>query len=99
MIMIKKFILAFSLLVPMWLFAASPVDINTADAAALAEVIKGVGPAKAQAIVAYREKHGPFKSVDDLTLVSGIGTKTIENNRDNLTVGVSEAAEAAPNTQ
>ena len=97
--MIKKFILAFSLLVPTWVFAASPVDINTADAAALAEVIKGVGPAKAQAIVAYREKHGPFKSVEDLTLVSGIGTKTIENNRDNLTVGVSEAAEAAPNTQ
>jgi hypothetical protein len=41
---IKKLILVFSLLVPTWVFAAGPVDINTADAAALAEVIKGVGP-------------------------------------------------------
>ena len=39
---IKKLILVFSLLVPTWVFAAGPVDINTADAAALAEVIKGV---------------------------------------------------------
>ena len=99
MFMIRKFILALSLLAPTLVFAGNPVDINTADAVTLAEAIKGVGPAKAQAIVAYREKHGPFKSVDDLTLVSGIGTKTIENNRDNLTVGVSEAPETAPSAQ
>jgi competence protein ComEA len=99
MLIIRKFILALSLLAPALVFAGTPVDINIADAATLAEAIKGVGPAKAQAIVAYREKHGPFKSVDDLTLVSGIGTKTIENNRDNLTVGVSEATEAAPSAQ
>lgn len=66
---------------------AAPVDINTADAAALAEAIKGVGPKKAEAIVAYRKEHGPFKSVDDLTKVPGINTKLLENNRQNMTVG------------
>jgi competence protein ComEA len=45
-----------------------PVDINTADAGTLARELNGVGPARAQAIVAYRNEHGPFKSVDDLRL-------------------------------
>ncbi len=96
MSIIRKFILVFSLLLPALTFAGSPVDINTADAATLAEAIKGVGKAKAEAIVAYREKHGPFKSVDDLSLVQGIGPKTVEKNRDNLTVSASEVTEAAP---
>ncbi|MCC6713698.1 MAG: helix-hairpin-helix domain-containing protein, partial [Gammaproteobacteria bacterium] len=46
-----------------------PVDINTADAATLAKELNGVGEAKAQAIVAYREQHGPFQSVEELAMV------------------------------
>lgn len=68
--------------------AAEPVDINTASAEALAEAINGVGITKARAIVTYREQNGPFQSVDDLTRVSGIGTRTIERARENLTVNV-----------
>jgi competence protein ComEA len=63
---------------------AGPVDINTADAATLAKELNGVGPARAQAIVAYRNEHGPFKSVDDLALVKNMPRKVIEANRENL---------------
>jgi competence protein ComEA len=66
---------------------AAPVDINTADAAVLAESIKGVGAKRAEAIIAYRKEHGPFKAVEDLAKVPGIGTKVVEQNRQNLTVG------------
>ncbi len=65
---------------------ALPVNINTADAQAIAEAIKGVGEKRAQAIVLYREQHGPFKSVDELSMVKGIGSKILDNNRDNITV-------------
>ncbi len=70
-------------LIPAAVFAG-PVDINTADAATLAKELNGVGPARAQAIVAYRNEHGPFKSVDDLALVKNLPRKVIEANRDNL---------------
>ncbi|MEW6647209.1 MAG: helix-hairpin-helix domain-containing protein [Pseudomonadota bacterium] len=66
---------------------AAPVDINTADATALAQSIKGVGAKRAEAIVAYRKEHGPFKTVDDLAKVPGIGAKMVEANRQNLAVG------------
>ena len=65
---------------------AAPVNINTADAKTLASNIKGVGERKAEAIVQYRAKHGPFKSADDLTKVKGIGPQLIEKNRDVLLV-------------
>ncbi|WP_127477089.1 ComEA family DNA-binding protein [Sulfurivermis fontis] len=67
--------------------SAAPVDINTADAATLAQSIKGVGAKRAEAIVAYRKEHGPFKTVDDLAKVPGIGAKMVEANRQNLAVG------------
>jgi len=51
-------------------FAATPVNINTADAATIAHALDGIGLTKAQAIVAFREEHGPFKNVDDLTQVN-----------------------------
>ena len=79
--------------------AAGPVDINTADASTLAKELNGVGPARAQAIVAYRNEHGPFKSVDDLALVKNIPRKLIENNRDSLRVegkGGASRADAKP---
>jgi competence protein ComEA len=52
----------------------------------------GVGPSKAAEIVAYREKHGPFGSVQELAQVKGIGDKTIESNLDNITVGAQKSA-------
>ena len=65
---------------------AGPVNINTADAETISRSLQGVGLSKAQAIVEYREKHGPFKSPADLSLVKGIGDRTVELNRDNILV-------------
>jgi competence protein ComEA len=65
---------------------AGPVDINTANAETISAELNGIGLAKAKAIVAYREKHGPFRSADDLTLVKGIGEKTLERNRSDIQV-------------
>lgn len=65
---------------------AEPVNINTADAPTLAAAIKGVGEKKAVAIVEYRKAHGPFKSVDELALVDGIGKATVDKSRSNLKV-------------
>ncbi len=65
---------------------AGPVNINTADAATISAELKGVGLAKAQAIVEYRKKHGPFRSPDDLSLVKGIGERTVEINRADIRV-------------
>ncbi len=63
---------------------ADSVDINSADADTLAEQLTGIGDARAQAIVDYRESNGNFASVDALTEVDGIGTATVETNRDRL---------------
>lgn len=65
---------------------AGPVNINTADAKTMAAAIDGVGERKADAIVEYREAYGPFGSVDELVQVKGIGEKTVERNRANITV-------------
>ncbi len=74
-------------LAPALVWAVEAIDINKADAATLAEAISGVGMARAEAIVAYRDRHGPFATVDDLVLVRGIGRATIDNNRERLTAG------------
>ncbi len=68
------------------ILAADKVNINTASAEELAAAIDGVGKAKAEAIVAHRELHGPFASVEELSVVQGIGARTVEMNRDALTV-------------
>jgi competence protein ComEA len=72
---------------------AGPVDLNTADAATLARELKGVGPARAEAIVAWREANGPFKSPDDLVKVQGIGERVLEDNRASLVVSSPEESE------
>jgi competence protein ComEA len=66
--------------------AGTPVNINTADSEALVDGLNGVGPQKALAIVRYRQEHGPFKRVEDLALVEGIGEKTVQQNRSNMTL-------------
>ena len=71
---------------------AEPVNVNTADAAALAKALNGIGPAKAKAIVSYRDKNGPFKSVDQLAMVEGITKKLIEKNRADIKLGAEKAA-------
>lgn len=68
-------------------FADEPVNINTADAQALAEAITGVGLKRAEAIISYRDQNGPFESVDDLVQVPGVGEKTVERSRERLTTG------------
>jgi competence protein ComEA len=79
-------------------FAATPVNVNKADATTLAKSLDGIGHAKAEAIVAWREEHGPFKNVDELGQVKGIGAATLERNRDAILLsdgaGDSKAAPA-----
>jgi competence protein ComEA len=85
--------LALALAVPALSFAASPVNINKADASTIAKSLDGVGQSKADAIVAWRDANGPFKSADDLAQVKGIGKATLERNRASILL-----ADAAPGT-
>jgi competence protein ComEA len=62
------------------------VDINSADVATLDRVLEGIGPKKAQAIVDFREKHGPFKTLTDFQQVPGIGPKVLERNRNRILI-------------
>ena len=71
---------------------AGPVNVNTADAKTLAKELSGVGMSKAEAIVAHREKNGPFKSADEVAKVKGIGKKLVEKNRANLKFDASKDA-------
>jgi competence protein ComEA len=77
---------AFALLTASTLVLAGPVNINTADAETISAELKGVGLTKARAIVEYRKKRGPFRSADDLSLVKGIGDRTVELNRSDIVV-------------
>jgi len=81
---IYAFILA--LLFSVCALAAETVNINTADKETLAAMINGVGEKKAEAIIAWRESNGPFKSVDELANIKGIDKGIIEKNRDSLIV-------------
>lgn len=64
----------------------SKIDINTADISQL-ETLPGIGPSKANAIVAYREEHGSFQSIEDIQNVTGIGAKTYEKLQESIQVG------------
>ena len=87
--------LVLSLVMSLSAFASGKVDINRADAPTLAAALHGVGQAKAEAIVAHREKNGPFRSADQLAEVKGIGLKTVEKNREVIIVNA-PAKPAAP---
>lgn len=69
-------------------FAA--VNINTATQSEL-ESVKGLGPAKAKAIIEYRQANGIFKSVDDLDNVKGFGKASIDKMREELSVNPEQA--------
>lgn len=76
-----------------WLIAgvanAEPelVDVNNANAVAIAAGLSGIGMARANAIVEYRRKHGPFQSMEDLSQVKGIGEKVLSANKDRIVFG------------
>lgn len=92
---IRRFLfgLAFGFALPT--LASAQVDINHANARTLAESLTGVGLVKAEAIVAYRNTHGPFRSAEDLLRVKGIGARTIDANREAIVI-VAEEAKASP---
>jgi competence protein ComEA len=92
MFRIAKQVLATLALLPVVAWAG-PVDLNTADAATLARELKGIGPARAEAIVAWREANGPFKSAEDIVLVQGIGARVLEDNRELIMVSAPEESE------
>jgi competence protein ComEA len=86
---------AMMLLAPL-LVRAEPVNINTADATTLAKALNGIGPAKAKAIVSYREKNGPFKTADQLAMVEGISQKLIDQIRADIRLGAEKTGAAPP---
>ncbi len=90
---LTRMVVALFLLLASSFTFAEPIDINTADATTLAAGLKGIGPSKANAIVAYRNEHGRFITVDDLVAVDGIGEKTVETNRANMSVGTTTTDE------
>ena len=65
---------------------AGKININSASAEQIASAMTGIGDSKAKAIVDYRSSHGKFKSVQDLENVDGIGSKTVEKNKDKITL-------------
>ena len=65
------------------------VDINDANAETLTS-LPGIGPSIAQRIVEYRKEHGPFKSVDELVNVRGVGEKLLGRLRDHITIGAKQ---------
>ncbi len=64
--------------------AASPVNVNTADAKTISDALSGIGPKKAEAIIKYRTEKHSFKTLEDLLEVPGIGEKTIEINKHDI---------------
>ena len=83
---VTQIVVALALLFASHFAVAEVVNINTADVQTLAANVIGVGEKRALAIVAFRDEHGPFKSVDEMTQVRGIGLKLINKNRENLTI-------------
>lgn len=77
---------------------AGPVNVNTADASTIAKELDGIGPAKAQAIVDYRQANGPFRSPEDLLKVDGIGQRVLDQNRGNIRLDRGGAAPPASKT-
>lgn len=93
---LKKLTIAALLALPLVVTAAEPsqprpslptsVNINTADAPTLAEMLVGVGDSRARAIIDYRDANGPFTSADQLVEVKGIGEAVVDKNRDRIRV-------------
>jgi competence protein ComEA len=79
------FLVTFSLVPLVSAGEVKKININTASVEELM-VLKWIGPKLAQRIVEYREKNGPFEKPEDIMLVSGIGPRAWEANKDRITV-------------
>ena len=88
----KKLLLGLLMGLVMSVSAYAAVDLNAATQSEL-ESVKGIGPAKAKAIVMHREKNGAFKSVDDLAQVKGFGKASVSKVKAELTVAAPKAGE------
>jgi competence protein ComEA len=94
----KKMLLALVTFLSFSLSALAGVNINTATQAEL-ESLKNIGPVKAQAIIDYRKKNGGFKTVDELNNVPGIGDKTMQSLKSEISVsGATTVAASASKT-
>ena len=97
--LLTRIALALAVALPALALAGTPVNINKADAATIAKSLDGIGQSKADAIVAWRDTNGPFKSADDLSQVKGIGKATLERNRASIlladTAATADAAAVA----
>lgn len=92
--LMKALVLAFCLSQSVSATGTEVVNINTADAATIDRVLVGIGPSKAQAIVAHRKANGAFKSVAQLADVKGIGPATLQRNSGRISLGGKPAAAA-----
>jgi len=97
--LLARIAFALAVALPALALAGTPVNINKADAATIAKSLDGIGQSKADAIVAWRDTNGPFKSADDLSQVKGIGKATLERNRASIlladTAATADAAAVA----
>lgn len=93
--MIRKLLLTLAGWLAVASLALAQININTASPEQL-DGLKGIGPAKARAIVDYRQQHGPFKTVDDLQNVPGIGPSILKGIRKDVTIGGATRPLAAP---
>ena len=82
---IRKVVFTLLFALPVVAFSNGTIDINKADMDTLMS-IKGVGEKRAEAIIAYRDKHGNFTSVEELSDVQGVSEALVEKNREKLTV-------------
>ncbi len=81
----KKLLLVFAMWFAIYGIAMAAVNINTATKDELV-TLKGIGPSRAQEIIDYRTKNGPFKTVDDLEKVKGIGPGTMKQIKSQISV-------------
>lgn len=82
---IRKCIFTLLFTLPALLFAGELINVNTADKDLLMS-IKGVGEKRAEAIINYREQNGPFKNIEQLAEIKGLGQYFVDTNREKLVV-------------
>ncbi|MEA1867652.1 MAG: helix-hairpin-helix domain-containing protein [Thermodesulfobacteriota bacterium] len=83
--MLKSFMASIVLVLFLFISAFAAINLNTADKAAL-ESLSGIGPAKASAIIKYRDENGSFKSVEELLNVKGIGPKMLDKIKEQVEI-------------